>query len=1018
MHSITGVLRRRAKLTQTVLLTCAVLVLTACDSGSSDDPGDNTSQQGNTDGNTVDNNNTEVGNQTPSQSGTGFSQTLANAGTVQDVWTIEGLRVIDQDGQSRDISDLVLTTYADALSEPVDISPQATFSQIDALAPKIIAESGIARSHIDVIAGQLSFQDRNYLLVIATPDVDRGGLVTHTDRIQLDLTRLEDQIGANLPLSADYFFAVTTPGDDPDLASGGLELMLERLQAGRFTLQSESPEPDSAPLLVTGNIGTTIAGSLLTGLPPKSLPLLCGLPSPPSGGCGVFCLADNLNNIYQGFESSFTAFDSNFGPGTGVSPSSSTCGCLAGNVCSSGGNDPHLKTFDGVALSPQSIGEFDAIEYQGVNQTIRTQFRFTAVPGNRTVSYITVAALGIDDTRITVAPNRDSVVELNGEPISFSDLGAPQLNGSPLDNTGNVQIIRSNRGVQIASGGWIWNFSFSGRTADGTKFINFLINAPGDATGIQGLLGNANRDGRDDLRSRDSAFIIAPGTTPSVQEFYQQFVDTWRIEENSLFDYAQGESTTTYTDLTFPDFPNLVNGLDTPLSVAIVNPAVDTSQAEAVCTEAGISSDPSFTECVVDLTNTGDFDIANMSQLSFALDAEVKRRRFDDSIDGTNLRWWHVRDGNTTTREGDVVVTESLTLVTTAVPNGATTLNAFDTGTGQPYWTFGDTTSACEPVAYSTDRIVVQTGTNNELVLLDGMTGEELSRLGIDGDEFRVCSDALQITSNGKIILASRFFRYGISVDNDTLVLDWTFLYDEDPITSSASPQGRDVVLNDDLFYTARRDGVIVVFRIDTDTGVAVAEYSTDLSSDTAIQVGGEDLLIVSGSRGQVPAAFGLNADPNANNLTERWSREFVDTVSDRIDTGFGKIAVGANGFASWSSQVQEDGDSPSGIAEFDPQTGLANWFAETSSFDNNGQIVALPTGGFAVSPFGSDNFVETYDASGNFAWSIPYPTGASFPHGMAMTGDNTMVVVSRNGNDGSRTAIVNLGTLRTTNNN
>ncbi len=57
------------------------------------------------------------------------------------------------------------------------------------------------------------------------------------------------------------------------------------------------------------------------------------------------------------------------------------------------------------------------------------------------------------------------------------------------------------------------------------------------------------------------------------------------------------------------------------------------------------------------------------------------------------------------------------------------------------------------------------------------------------------------------------------------------------------------------------------------------------------------------------------------------------------------------------------------------------------------------------------------FTALSQFSWSIPYPSGTGFPQGMAMTGANSMVVASRNGNDGSRTAIVNLGSLRITTN-
>src|SRR5262249_6185372 len=88
--------------------------------------------------------------------------------------------------------------------------------------------------------------------------------------------------------------------------------------------------------------------------------------------------------------------------------------------------------------------------------------------------------------------------------------------------------------------------------ASGYCGLNVIIKpAPARAGTFRGLLGDFNGTLANDLQTRDGSGIAFP---PSFDELYHTFGESWRITpEESLFDYAGGESTATFIDRTFPD---------------------------------------------------------------------------------------------------------------------------------------------------------------------------------------------------------------------------------------------------------------------------------------------------------------------------------------------------------------------------------------------------------------------------------------------------------------------------------
>lgn len=112
---------------------------------------------------------------------------------------------------------------------------------------------------------------------------------------------------------------------------------------------------------------------------------------------------------------------------------------------------------------------------------------------------------------------------------------------------------------------------------------------------VAGLLGNYDGNPENDIQTRDGKIV---GT--SFDEMYGQFANSWRITQAaSLFDYAAGQSTETFTDRTFPDKPITVDDL----------PPADRAAAKAKCRAAGVVVQPFLDNCVLDtgLTKNNSF---------------------------------------------------------------------------------------------------------------------------------------------------------------------------------------------------------------------------------------------------------------------------------------------------------------------------------------------------------------------------------------------------------------------------
>jgi hypothetical protein len=151
-------------------------------------------------------------------------------------------------------------------------------------------------------------------------------------------------------------------------------------------------------------------------------------------------------------------------------------------------------------------------------------------------------------------------------------------------------------------------------------YIDYQVElAPGRAGKVNGLLGGFRGNAATDLVSRDGVELAWPELTANIpggrnkrKTLYGIFGNSWRIrQEESLFDYAPGESTGTWTDLDFPYAVISSRSLDEAAR----------QKAEQKCRQAGAADDHFLANCIIDVAATGD---AQFAQSAVQAEASVK----------------------------------------------------------------------------------------------------------------------------------------------------------------------------------------------------------------------------------------------------------------------------------------------------------------------------------------------------------------------------------------------------------
>jgi hypothetical protein len=278
---------------------------------------------------------------------------------------------------------------------------------------------------------------------------------------------------------------------------------------------------------------------------------------------------------------------------------------VTGGIAANEG-DPHLTTVNQIRYDFQSAGEFvslrdsDGTEIQTRQTAISTTFNPGPDPydGLATcVSLNTAVAARVGKHRVTFQPNISGVpdpsglqLRVDGVLTTLSPSGLTFGDGGRVTKDGDgIQIDFSNGTVMVATPNW-W-------ASQSKWYLNVnVFHTPA----LEGILG-AVRVGSW-LPALPDGTSMGPMPATLAQRYsdlYTKFADAWRVTSTtSLFDYARGTSTATFTLKSWPP-------ANPPCIVPESPPAdpLDLDTAQKLC--APIRGKRN-TDCVFDVTITGE----------------------------------------------------------------------------------------------------------------------------------------------------------------------------------------------------------------------------------------------------------------------------------------------------------------------------------------------------------------------------------------------------------------------------
>ena len=245
----------------------------------------------------------------------------------------------------------------------------------------------------------------------------------------------------------------------------------------------------------------------------------------------------------------------------------------------------HITTFDGLHYDFQAVGEFVDAKSNIPGNSFEVQIRLQPWYTGASVSVITMAAVALGTNRVTFALNRASPVQLNGEPLALPANGTPY----PLADG----YIR-----QLSPTSWVVSYN-TGETVSINNYGSYLdvdttLPAGLPAGSVSGLDGT-------DSGNLANEFTLPNGTVLqqplSSSELYTTWANAWRVTQgSSLLDYADGQTTATFSDPNFPIDSVQISSL----------PASVVQNAENLIAAAGITDPAAAHDALTDYLLTGD----------------------------------------------------------------------------------------------------------------------------------------------------------------------------------------------------------------------------------------------------------------------------------------------------------------------------------------------------------------------------------------------------------------------------
>ncbi|MFZ1011615.1 MAG: S8 family serine peptidase [Candidatus Sulfotelmatobacter sp.] len=273
--------------------------------------------------------------------------------------------------------------------------------------------------------------------------------------------------------------------------------------------------------------------------------------------------------------------------------------------------DPHLITVDGTHYDFQGAGEFVTLrDTDGMEiQTRQTPIATTFDPGPDShdglatcVSLNTAAAARVGKHRVTYEPNLNGVPDPSGLQLrvdgELKTLGATGLN---LGDGGRIAKTSASGGIEIDFPDETALFLTPTWWASQSKwYLNVDVSHTPALAGILGAIPQASW-----LPALPNGTSMGPMPGSLHDRYialYQKFADAWRVTaKNSLFDYAPGTSTDTFTMRSWPlEQP--------PCRIEGTKPVESVSQRVAQRACHAITNDNLHNDCVFDVMVTGNLD--------------------------------------------------------------------------------------------------------------------------------------------------------------------------------------------------------------------------------------------------------------------------------------------------------------------------------------------------------------------------------------------------------------------------
>jgi hypothetical protein len=264
-------------------------------------------------------------------------------------------------------------------------------------------------------------------------------------------------------------------------------------------------------------------------------------------------------------------------------------------------NDPHLRTFDGVAYDLQSPGEFVLVEPTDASGTrIQARHEHLAEDLCPNVTLNTALAFTAGNARVGIYANEPVHVWIDGAET-------PLVAGMSYDlGVGASLVARSASSWQVR-----WpdgaRLSVARVPRSGEHHLDFRLEAPKSwKNRTRGLFGTLDGVTQNDLVTRENDVLEQPLLWA---ELYQRFANSYRITpKESLFDYFGGRTPESYQVSEVPSAPALAAALPPALLAG----------AEAICDATGVTDATLRNACLLDVACAG----GDPSQANWVQEAE------------------------------------------------------------------------------------------------------------------------------------------------------------------------------------------------------------------------------------------------------------------------------------------------------------------------------------------------------------------------------------------------------------